>query len=235
MIPICNVSVECWGKAFAHNHHRTKEHLLYCQELVKGIFIIIKIWLWWVGAVETFAITAQVWTMNAMFPATTSCCSTPWSTFTHTNLQDQLASQFWLVVIYRLKVSILTPQVLAGFCLSIPEFGSKLEGFGMSANEKHEWVLMRSMKTPRGLTHGKGMDEIQRLVWTLSLPSCAEVQFSMQELAGIHYGTSDQHQETSSARKERDERDTWKLIAFLQIYDPFTEGPFRPFIAFQVE
>ena len=57
----------------------------------------------------------------------------------------------------------------------------------------------------------------------------------MQELAGIHYGTSDQHQETSSARKERDERDTWKLIAFLQIYDPFTEGPFRPFIAFQVK
>ena len=83
---------------------------------------------------------------------------------------------------------------------------------------------MRSMKTSRGLTHGKGMDEIQRLVWTLSLPSCAEVKFSMQELAGIELA-SDQHQETSSARKES-VRDTWKLIAFLQIYDPFTEDPF---------
>ena len=96
---------------------------------------------------------------------------------------------------------------------------------GLSTDLVIEQVLMRSMKTSGGLTHGRGMDEIQRLIWTLSLPACAEVKFSMQELAGIHYGTSDQHQETSSTRKERDVRDTWKLFAFLQIYDPFTEDP----------
>ncbi|KAG0706705.1 hypothetical protein GWK47_024292 [Chionoecetes opilio] len=96
---------------------------------------------------------------------------------------------------------------------------------GLSTDLVIEQVLMRSMKTSGGLTHGRGMDEIQRLVWTLSLPSCAEIKFTMQELAGIRYGTSDQHQEATSARKERDVRDTWKLVAFLQTYDPFTEDP----------
>ncbi|KAG0726174.1 hypothetical protein GWK47_037121 [Chionoecetes opilio] len=72
---------------------------------------------------------------------------------------------------------------------------------GLSTDLVIEQVLMRSMKTSGGLTHGRGMDEIQRLVWTLSLPACAEIKFTMQELAGIRYGTSDQHQEATSARK----------------------------------
>ncbi|XP_068219685.1 uncharacterized protein [Palaemon carinicauda] len=87
------------------------------------------------------------------------------------------------------------------------------------------------MKTSGGVTHGRGLDEIQRLVWTLSLPACAEIKFTIQELAGIHYGTSDQHQEATSARKERDVGDTWKLLALLQTYDPFTEDLSIQFIS----
>ena len=135
------------------------------------------------------------------------------------------------------KSAYLYLQQMEGLPKSHPEVYQKFsEGFhvirrsdrywaGLSTDLVIEQVLMRSMKTSGGLTHGRGMDEIQRLVWTLSLPACAEIKFTMQELAGIRYGTSDQHQEATSARKERDVRDTWKLLAFLQTYDPFTEDP----------
>ncbi|KAG0728475.1 hypothetical protein GWK47_032379 [Chionoecetes opilio] len=143
------------------------------------------------------------------------------------------------------KSAYLYLQQMEGLPTSHPEVYQKFsEGFhvirrsdrywaGLSTDLVIEQVLMRSMKTSGGLTHGRGMDEIQRLVWTLSLPACAEIKFTMQELAGIRYGTSDQHQEATSARKERDVRDTWKLVAFLQTYDPFRK--IRPFTAFQVE
>ena len=53
-----------------------------------------------------------------------------------------------------------------------------------------EHVLMRSVKTSGGLTRGKGMTEIHRLVWLMSMPLCVEVNDAMQELTGIKYETS---------------------------------------------
>ena len=41
---------------------------------------------------------------------------------------------------------------------------------------------MRNLKTSGGLTRGRGMTENQRLLWLLSMPSCAEINFTMQEL-----------------------------------------------------
>ena len=40
---------------------------------------------------------------------------------------------------------------------------------------------MRSIKTTGGLTRGRGMTDIQLLVWLLSMPACADVSHSMQE------------------------------------------------------
>lgn len=46
---------------------------------------------------------------------------------------------------------------------------------GLSTDLAIEQVLIRSVKTSGGLTRGRGMGEIQRLVWLLSMPACAEV------------------------------------------------------------
>ncbi|PIK53186.1 hypothetical protein BSL78_09896 [Apostichopus japonicus] len=47
----------------------------------------------------------------------------------------------------------------------------------------------------------------------------------MQEVCGIDYHTSSQHKESSEARKERDHKDLFTVISFLQNRDPFAEDP----------
>ena len=50
---------------------------------------------------------------------------------------------------------------------------------GLSHDLVIEQVLMRSMKTSGCLTRGRGMTEIQRLVWLMAHPVCAEINYAM--------------------------------------------------------
>ena len=94
---------------------------------------------------------------------------------------------------------------------------------GLSTDLVIEQVLMRSVKTTGGLTRGKGMTEIQRLVWLLSMPSCAEINIAMQSLTGNNYVTSEQHKDCSEARQERDFKDMTQITDYLYERNPF--GP----------
>ena len=87
-----------------------------------------------------------------------------------------------------------------------------------------EQVLMRSVKTHGGLTRGRGMTEIQRLVWVLSMPACANVNKAMQKLTGVSYQTSEQHRDVSTARQARDVCDTRALINYFIDTNPFAQN-----------
>ena len=84
-----------------------------------------------------------------------------------------------------------------------------------------EQCLMRSLKTSGGLTRGRGVDELQRVIWLLSAPVIAEVHEAMQKLTGTYFVTSEQHKEMGSSRQNRDCDDTYKLINFFKRHDPF--------------
>ena len=84
-----------------------------------------------------------------------------------------------------------------------------------------EQVLMRSVKTTGGLTRGRGMSEIQHLVWLLSRPACSEVNLAMQDLLGITYQTSVQHKDLSESRQEKDHADSTVLMSFIAERNPF--------------
>ncbi len=94
---------------------------------------------------------------------------------------------------------------------------------GISTDLAIEQVLMRSVKTSGGLTRGRGMSEIQRAVWLLSTPACAEINRAMQEFTGVTYIASEQHKDSSPARIDRDHRDMLQLLQFLEPRSPFTE------------
>lgn len=94
---------------------------------------------------------------------------------------------------------------------------------GLSTDLAIEQVLMRSIKTTGGLTRGRGMTEIQRLVWLMSMPSCAEVNDAMQECTGVNYLTSEQHKDTTKARIIRDFKDEQEIISFLSQNNPFSK------------
>ena len=84
-----------------------------------------------------------------------------------------------------------------------------------------EQVLMSSVKTTGGLTRGRGMSETQGLVWLMSIPVCAGVNNSMQNLTGVKYHTSEQHKDTTKSRKQRGYKDTNTLIGCLSERKPF--------------
>ena len=52
---------------------------------------------------------------------------------------------------------------------------------------------MRNLKTSGELTHGSGMTELQRNIWTLSTPVSAEVHNALQELSGLEKKTGEQN------------------------------------------
>ena len=96
---------------------------------------------------------------------------------------------------------------------------------GLSTDLFIEQVLMRSLKTTGGLTQGRGMTELLRSIWLLSMPACAEINFAMQELTDVKYITSEQHIDNTKARQQRDIKDTNGILAFLIQYNPFSSDP----------
>ena len=84
---------------------------------------------------------------------------------------------------------------------------------------------MRSVNTTGGPTRGRGITEIQRIVWLLSMPFTAEVNPSMQCLTEVRYVTSDQHKESSKSRIERDLKDTETVLEFLGERSPESVQP----------
>ena len=65
-----------------------------------------------------------------------------------------------------------------------------------------EQILMKSVKTTGGLTQGRGISEIQSLVWLFSRPACLAINNTMQKFASVSYSTSDLHKEATQARIE---------------------------------
>ena len=83
---------------------------------------------------------------------------------------------------------------------------------GLSSDLVIEQVLMKCVKSTGGMTRGRGMSEAQ---WLLSMPSCSNINSSMQIITSIEYKTSEQYVECSQSKTERDYMDKMKLLAFL--------------------
>ena len=95
---------------------------------------------------------------------------------------------------------------------------------GLAPDLVIERVLMRSLKTDGGLTRGKGMTELQRNIWTMSMPVLASVNDLMQKLTGLEYSSSEKHVTATAARIQRDTKDLLTFLEFLLENSPFTSS-----------
>ena len=86
---------------------------------------------------------------------------------------------------------------------------------GLSTDLVIEQILMRSLNSVGGITHGRGKTESQRSVWLLSSPACAEINMAMQNFTGILYEGSEQHKGTTKARFEKDRKDALLVLKYL--------------------
>ena len=69
------------------------------------------------------------------------------------------------------------------------------------------------------------MSEIQRNIWTLSMPICARLHQAMQELTSTTQRSGEQNEEMGPSRVSRDWRDTQIVATFFEGRDPFAYGP----------
>ena len=78
--------------------------------------------------------------------------------------------------------------------------------------------LMRSVKTTGGLTHRRGMTELQRTKWLLSTTTTSTIKHAMEEFTGVRYESSEQHvaqhKECSPTRSLRDYKDVLQCLIF---------------------
>ena len=69
------------------------------------------------------------------------------------------------------------------------------------------------------------MTEQQRLIWSLSMPACGEMNKTMQELTGVSYNSGEQNKDLTQVRRARDWKDTKTLLSYLHDRNPFTSDP----------
>ena len=96
---------------------------------------------------------------------------------------------------------------------------------GLSSDLVIEQTLMQSLKSSGGLTHGSGMTEEMRALWTMSTPITSEYNNAMQESNDLTYTTSEQHRESTEARITRDHSDLEKIREKLSTCTPFSPDP----------
>lgn len=86
-----------------------------------------------------------------------------------------------------------------------------------------EQVLMKSMKTQGGLTHGRGMTENVITKFVLTMLSLVEVSTEMEKFCNVSYCTSEQHVDATESRITRDAADLEKLLVFFRKFNPFPD------------
>ena len=60
------------------------------------------------------------------------------------------------------------------------------------------------------------MTEQQRVIWSLAMPACAEVNRAMQDLADISFNSGEQNKDITKSSQARDWKDTQTILSYLQ-------------------
>lgn len=95
---------------------------------------------------------------------------------------------------------------------------------GLSTDLVIEQTFMRSIKGRGGLTHGSGVTDNVRLVWTETLHQCAAVHSAMQSLTKMELDISSDHVDMSKSRIRRDIIDVAKFVDWFKTFDPFSQS-----------
>ena len=75
---------------------------------------------------------------------------------------------------------------------------------------------MGSVKSVGGLTRGRGFNESTSLIWLLSMPTCAEVHKTMQDVTGVLTSTAVLQKDLALARLKQDAKDLQSVLDYLE-------------------
>ena len=81
--------------------------------------------------------------------------------------------------------------------------------------QRHWWL---SLEKYGGLTRGRGITDQQSLAWLLSMPLCAEVTRSVQDVSVAKYSIGEQNKDMTKVRQHRDMKYTHTLLLTLSAH-----------------
>jgi hypothetical protein len=79
---------------------------------------------------------------------------------------------------------------------------------------------MKSVKSPGGLTRGRGVNESMRTLWLKTLNECAAINMAMTKLTVLE-DTMQDHTTTMNSTKQRDSSDLKTVVKFFKENSPF--------------
>jgi len=85
-----------------------------------------------------------------------------------------------------------------------------------------EQVLMRSLKSREGLSHGRGLTKSVCLTWIHTMHSRADIHGAMTQVTQLKHTSATQHKEMGATTAKRDVTDLSKIQAWFDEKDPFS-------------
>jgi len=92
---------------------------------------------------------------------------------------------------------------------------------GSFTDQTIEQELMRMIKAPGGLAHGRGITPSTQAKLVHVLPKCIPVCKALENLCEVHTHTSDQHFDLRASASVRDSKDYETYLSWLKSHSPF--------------
>lgn len=92
---------------------------------------------------------------------------------------------------------------------------------GIFTDQTNEQVLMRNLKAPGGLAHGRGVTESMQAKFVHAIPRCIPICNALEDFCGVHSVSSDQHRDLRAATKAKDGEHCSDFYGWLSQHSPF--------------
>ena len=92
---------------------------------------------------------------------------------------------------------------------------------GNFTDQTIEQDLMRQLKAPGGLAHGRGLTASTQAKFVHTMPKCTPICNDLEEFCNVHTSTTDQHTDLRASASSRDSADFTLIYDWLSDHSPF--------------
>ena len=89
---------------------------------------------------------------------------------------------------------------------------------GIFSDQTVEQILMRNLKAPGGLAHGRGVTESLQAKFVHAIPRCIPICNALEDFRGVHSVSSDQHRNLRAATEAKDGEHCYDFYGWLSQY-----------------
>ena len=92
---------------------------------------------------------------------------------------------------------------------------------GVFSDQTIEQKVMRTLKAPGGLAHGRGVTPSTQAKFVHAIPRCIPICHSLEDFCNVHPKSSFQHHDMQEATRVRDGEDASTFYGWISLHSPF--------------